>query len=385
MAKDIRILNVIEVYRDGRFYSSFPATVRLPTGKLLVAFRRARDHRWLKGPCTEISAEEMDAVDHVDSRSHLATVEIDPQDWSIGPARTLSIDPQAGDQDPSLTVLRSGRLLLGGFGWYPVSLGRLEALQAAGIGMIDVTGKRGGPYIFWGGYTRISDDGGRSWTEHAPLPPLPGFPDLVPGRKPLHGGAVRGRPVQLDDGTVLLATYTNRPGTALGMSFLFASNDDGATWTYRSTIAEDTSSAVGLVEPTLVRCADGRLLALHRTQELDDKLVVSTSRDDGRSWEPWVVHDVLGHPHDVCPLPDGRVLLVYGYRHEPYGVRARLWDPLAQKPEDAAEFVIRDDAPSPDVGYPWACVAPDGTVFVAYYIADDRGVRHIAASVLEIR
>lgn len=382
MTKDIRVLTTFEVYRDERYYSSFPALARLPSGRILAVFRRARDHRWLYGPDAGLNGEDMDSVDHVDSRSHLAAVEIDPAAWSAGPARALSSDPQAGDQDPSLCVLRSGRLLLGGFAWYPVSLGRADALQARGVGLIDGAGKRGGPYIFWGGYTRLSGDDGQTWTDHAALPPLTGFSDLVPGRKPFHGGAVRGRPVQLDDGTVLLATYVNRPGTGLGVSFLFASTDDGATWTQRSTIAEDDKA--GFVEPTLLRCADGRLLALHRTEELDDRLVVSASHDDGRTWQPWTVHDLIGHPHDAHPLPDGRVLLVYGYRHKPYGVRARLWDPLRQKPEEAPEFVIRDDAPSPDVGYPWACAGPDGTVLVAYYIADARGTRHIAASVLEV-
>ncbi|WP_246653629.1 hypothetical protein [Azospirillum formosense] len=46
--------------------------------------------------------------------------------------------------------------------------------------------------------------------------------------------------------------------------------------------------------------------------------------------------------------------------------------------------MIRDDAPSPDVGYPWATVLADGRVAVCYYICDATGIRHIQATLLRV-
>lgn len=370
------------LYRDDRYYCAFPTVAMSPEGKIIVAYRRACDHRWLTRVDNNDSGEtDLDSVDHLDPRSHTAMVTVSAGLEVTSEPTALPFDPQAADQDPSLLALRSGRLLLAGFGWYPVTAGRAEALRASGVGLVGSLERSGAYYIFWGGYTRRSDDGGRSWTAHAPLPVPPGMPDLVPGRRPWHGGAVRGRAVELTDGTILQAAYCPKGGGGREMSILQASEDNGQTWTCRGVIAEDTNA--GFVEPALQVAADGRLFAFHRSFGLDDRLVTAVSRDEGRSWGQWTVHDVIGHPYDVCALPDGRLLMVYGYRHAPYGVRGRVWDSSRQGPEEAEEFIIRDDSPSPDVGYPWACVTPEGKVLVVYYMCDSRGIRHIAGTLLD--
>ena len=47
------ILSHRVVYSDRRFYASFPSAATLADGRVLVAFRRARDHRWLHGEPAE--------------------------------------------------------------------------------------------------------------------------------------------------------------------------------------------------------------------------------------------------------------------------------------------------------------------------------------------
>ena len=85
-------------------------------------------------------------------------------------------------------------------------------------------------------------------------------------------------------------------------------------------------------------------------------------------------------------LPDNRVLLTYGYRHEPCGVRARILNAECTDFATAPEIIIRDDADDGDVGYTWAVQLDEKRVLVVYYINFDRakGTRHIQGSILEI-
>lgn len=361
------------LYRDARFYASFPSVATRADGTSLLAFRRARDHRWLLG-------SGVDHVDHLDSRSQTVLLTLDHDGMPVGEPVGLPPDPQAADQDASLLVLRDGRILLAGFCWYPVPAAVGVALGAAGIGLTSSPQKTGDLYLFWGGYTRHSDDGGRSWSPHAFLPALPDHPDILPGQRPFHGGAVRGRAVETADGTILLTGYTHHPTGGAYASHLFASTDRGESWERRAVIAHDPEGKAGFCETALYLDGRGVLTAFHRTTGLDDHLATSRSDDQGHSWRPWRRHAVIGHPYDPCPLPDGRLLLCGGYRHKPYGLRARVYDPLTQSPDDAPEILVRDDGPSPDLGYPWATVLPDGRALVCAYIADADGRRGIEAS-----
>jgi len=372
------------LYRDPRFHAAFPSVALRADGVPLIAFRRARDHRWLRGPANRLDKAATAAVDHLDSRSQIVLLVGLPGEGAAVEPRALPPDPQAADQDASLLVLRDGRILLTGFCWYPVPAKEGEALRALGLGLVGGPQGTGDLYLFWGSYARWSDDGGLSWSPHRFLPGLPGHGDLVPGLRPQHGGALRGRAVELSGGTILQATYAHHPATGQYASHLYASADRGESWDYRGPIAFDADGKAGFCETALTPLPDGALLALHRTTGLVDCLATSLSRDGGRSWEPWRVRGVVGHPYDACPLPDGRLLVCGGYRHRPYGVHARLWDPAVQEIEAAAEIVLCDDAPSGDVGYPWAAALPDGRALVVHYASDGEGVRHIAGCFLSV-
>ncbi len=78
------------------------------------------------------------------------------------------------------------------------------------------------------------------------------------------------------------------------------------------------------------------------------------------------------------------MLLSYGFRESPYGVRCCLLDVECSQIDNAHEYIIHDDAPSVDVGYPWAVKVNDTTVLVCFYLSDESGCRHIAGSLLKI-
>ncbi|MBL4788618.1 MAG: exo-alpha-sialidase [Kordiimonadaceae bacterium] len=136
-------------------------------------------------------------------------------------------------------------------------------------------------------------------------------------------------------------------------------------------------------EPTLAHWPEGKITLFNRTTHNGDRLIVAQSGPDGRSFAASTSLEVVGHPYDALVLPDGRLFLVYGYRHDPMGVRARLVEP-GQDIGAAKEIIIRDDSPSADTGYPSATLMADGRVLVAYYIADKKGIRGIEASILEL-
>ncbi len=372
------------IYHDPKFYAAFPAAISLDDSRILVFFRRARDLRRLQPARIRADDPCFSSIDHVDSRSEVVQIELGPDLAVIAEAKGLPVNPEAADQDASVLALRDGRLLLSGFSWYPFPASHRHVVESYGGGYSGDP-ESGCLFMFWGGYTRSSADAGRSWSPHRYLPPVPDLPDLVPGKRPHFGGALRGRGVEAPDGTLLLPAYAALPANGYRHAgHLMASRDGGETWHFRARMAVDPEGHGGFTEPALHLTPSGRLLALHRTVGLDDRLAVVESEDLGESWGPWRLSGVRGHPCDLQPLRDGRLLLVYGYRHKPYGIRARIIDGEGRNLDSADEIVIRDDGPSPDLGYPWATELADGRVLVVYYLCDALGTRHIAGSVLAI-
>lgn len=364
------------LYKDPRFYSSFPAIASLPSGKPIVVFRRARETRWLlPDNIPEELAALKSRVDHVDARSQLVIGYFDSESAHLSTPTIMSPNPEAADQDASLLLLRNGSLLLSSFSWYPYPAAFAPVIQPWGRS-IGSTDREGCLFLFWGGFTRLSRDQGKSWSDHAYLPPLPDSPDIVPGKRPYHGGGVRGQAVELNN-EILLPVYDTG-------AHLIASSDQGKTWVYRSRIAQDLKGSLRINEPSLVLTPSGTLVAFMRSQNGQDRLITARSGDGGYSWIPWQEHKVVGHPFHPLQLPDSRVFLSYGYRHKPYGIRARLLDPECEQIDSSIEFVIRDDGFCGDVGYTWSACLNESTLLIVYYFCGDDTIRHIAATVIEV-
>lgn len=137
---------------------------------------------------------------------------------------------------------------------------------------------------------------------------------------------------------------------------------------------------------------NGRMLCVLRSQR-DPRGIMWTevyaSDDGGRTWAFLSRVNDFGSPGSLVRLPDGRLVMVYGYRLVPQGIRAtvsedegKTWGP---------ELIIRDDGGSWDLGYPNAWVTDDGKVGVIYYFnsKDDKiqvngGVRHICRSIFSV-
>jgi hypothetical protein len=101
------------------------------------------------------------------------------------------------------------------------------------------------------------------------------------------------------------------------------------------------------------------------------------SEDGGHTWTDPRPTEIIGKPPHLTRLSDGRILLTYGYRHEPYGQRACLSEDGGATWEYEREIVLRDDAPSGDLGYPASVECDDGTILTVYYQQETAGEKTV--------
>ncbi|MGX7893937.1 sialidase family protein [Tsuneonella sp. HG222] len=136
----------------------------------------------------------------------------------------------------------------------------------------------------------------------------------------------------------------------------------------------------------------GRMLCVLRSQRGPEGVMwteVHKSDDGGRTWGFLSRVNDFGAPGSLVIKQDGRLVMVYGYRLMPAGIRARVsaddgatWGP---------ELIVRDDGGSWDLGYPNAWEMDDGRIGAIYYFnsKDDKlqvngGVRHVQRSIFSI-
>ena len=135
--------------------------------------------------------------------------------------------------------------------------------------------------------------------------------------------------------------------------------------------------------PSSVRLSPTRIVTTLRQREGSRRWIDAVqSNDNGRSWQflsQAVPSTGVGNPPSLIRLRDTRLCLTYGYRAEPFGIRARLsanngltWGP---------EIALHEDGGGRDLGYPRSVQRPDGRVVTVYYMnVDPSGDRFIAAT-----
>jgi sialidase-1 len=358
-----RILDTIVIYEDAQFYAAFPSIVRRADGELLVAFRRAPERR--------LFGERQ--VTHTDPNSYLVLVRSkdDGKTWSSEP-ELIYAHPFGGSQDPCLVQLRDGTILCSSYAW--------ARLDPSAISKLKQPVSREGNFVFLGGYLMRSLDGGKLWQRPLLPPPCQGEPkhDIFGNPVPAYnrGAMCEGRDGQLY--WVVASSNTESQRTA---THLLISSDKGLTWKYSCVVAQDAKA--GFNETSLYETPNGDLVAFLRTENFDDHTCIARSTDRGKSFQ-WQDAGFRGHPHYPLGLPDKRVLLVYGYRHQPFGIRARILNPECTDAATASEIVLRDDGGNGDLGYPWATMVSKDRALVVYYLNRSDKTRHIAGTFLQI-
>ena len=225
------------------------------------------------------------------------------------------------------------------------------------------------------GYYMIrSADNGETWSEPLRLSNCDQSP---------HG------PIVLKDGSLMQIGRRSRgggdykglqPNGDVSVISVSRSTDGGRTWSY---VCPELPAAPGenvkpnmLWEPHLAELPDGRLVGMIRCHEQDDSLCrpghgylrVSFSDDGGRTWTPMAKTPMLGLPPHLLPLPDGRLVCVYGRRLKDPGFGefamvssdgGRTWD--------SAHEITLEPSFGDDLGYPASVLLPDGWILTVFY------------------
>jgi hypothetical protein len=365
-APGLRTISDVVLYADARFHNAFPSIVRRPDGELLVAFRRAPDRRRLGD----------ERYSHTDPNSYLVLVRSkdDGRTWTKEPELVFA-HPFGGSQDPCMVPLSDGSILCSSYAWSwmpPTALPKLPTPNTV----------HGGKFVFLGGFLLKSGDGGRSWG--APILPAncPTDPrvDIFGQKLPAYN---RGAMCEGSDGRLywpVAASASDNIGRT--EVHLMISSDKGATWTYSAPIARDAKATFN--ETSMYETPKGDLIAFLRTAGLNDRLCVARSKDRGKTFQQWEEIGFQGHPFHATRLPDGRALLVYGYRHPPYGIRARVLDAECTNIAGAPEIVLRDDGGGVDLGYPWVTLIGKNRALVVYYFNKADGPRTIEGTFVQV-
>jgi hypothetical protein len=303
----------------------FPVAIRLNNGDVLAVVRGGAPHIGIKG--------RLDLVRSSDGG----------KTWS---KPWTAIDEAQDDRNPALGQLKDGTIVLA----YAIASGYDESGER-------FKGERK-DRPFDGVYLIFSKDHGRTWTKPVRDETIKKFYSS--------GGAVSpyGKMVQLHDGTALMAVYFEFYDGRGNESWLFRSKDSGRTWGDPALMGKHYN------ETGIAALRDGRVLAALRSEQ-GGHLAITESLDHGKTWStPVQITKDREHPGDLIQLRDGRILLTYGERNPPRGVRAilsadgRSWD-------NSKPIVLADDAPVTDCGYPSSVEIGGGKVLTLYYQVDD--------------
>jgi predicted neuraminidase len=224
--------------------------------------------------------------------------------------------------------------------------------------------------IEWWGMLTTSSDGGWNWTDPK---------RLVDEKGQMLIGAVKNKPIQRTDGTIL-APSSREDGS--WRAHIEASRDNGKTWTALTGPLNDPNH-MRAIQPTLLTYPDGRIQMLCRGQE--GHILETWSGDGGNTWSP-MLPMVLPNPDsgiDGVTLADGRQLLVYNHstRNQPgmgHKGRGILNVALSRdgKNWEAALVLDYEDRQDRQFSYPSVIQTADGLVHIVYTWHRER-IKHV--------
>lgn len=172
-------------------------------------------------------------------------------------------------------------------------------------------------------------------------------------------------PIQLSDGRLLYAGKKLWTGGEVGICH---SDDDGQSWQWLADVpTRKGDQQKNYHELHAVELNDGKLLVHIRNHNQNNsrETLQSESVDGGKSWSTPHEIGVWGLPSFLTKLNDGRILMSYGHRREPFGNQARISEDGGQTWSDP--ITISADGDGGDLGYPSTVQLDDGSLLTVWY------------------
>lgn len=330
------------ITQQAAYYHGWPTVARRSNGELLVAYSGGREAHI----CPFGRVELMRSPDG-------------GRTWSWP---EVVMDSPIDDRDAGVLETPAGSLLITTFTSlaYENTWKRDAAnWPAERRQMWEAVGRRSSPEqrkALLGSWMLRSTDGGMMWSA----------PYRVPVNSP-HG------PVALAGGRLLYAGKQLWEGE--GKIGVCESTDDGRTWRWLAEIpTRPGDSVTGYHELHAVETADGRILAQIRNENRGEnagQTLQSESADGGKTWSVPHSIGVWGLPSHLLRLGDGRLLMSYGHRREPFGNQARVSTDHGRTWSKAK--TISDDGVRRDLGYPSTVELPNGRLVTVWYEAPKGG------------
>lgn len=367
---ELKKIKDIVVYKDEN-YCSFPNAIVLDDGTIMVGFRQAPDWQAIYNDVTHGDPASIGV--YVKSSDNGLT-------WSEKP-QLIYRHYFYGVQDPCLNYLKD-KTILGTFFMWKFSEKKVPITNSPkphfvhdnyDMEMMDA-------------HTIRSYDGGNTWD--API-----CIDYE-GKEGLRS-SVRGNIVELDDKSIVLAVSTYDTDHSKRYIIILKSSNHGKTWKKLTHIVHPDSHIIG--EPNLFKTKLGKIACLMRTHITDTKrsvyddgnadlspMHISYSYDDCCTWTtPEKTKYTSPSPFHLLQLSSGNVLMTYGHRYSPYGIKAVLLDGELSDIHTADELLIREDGVNHDLGYTSSIGMPNGDILVTYYIFHKNDTtRYIAGTIL---
>lgn len=173
---------------------------------------------------------------------------------------------------------------------------------------------------------------------------------------------------------LLFLTAAKRTGGEGSGVFCARTRDNGQSFERAGWVTRSRGSGFKIM-PSSIRLVNGELRTAVRCQVGPANFIdLFGSSDNGDTWR-WISRPAPytgqhGNPPSLIRLPGttGRIALVYGFRAQPFGIRARISQDGGEHWGD--EIILRDDAGCHDIGYPRSVLLPGGDILSVYYFTD---------------
>ncbi len=185
------------------------------------------------------------------------------------------------------------------------------------------------------------------------------------------GWQPRCKPTVLPNGRILLPLYSD----TFSISIMAVSDDGGETW-----YASKPLIGFGNIQPAVLRRDDGTLVAYMRENGPRDRIRVCESKDDGLTWGPVGVSELLnpGSGLDGVRLASGHWLLVY---NDTITGRSSLAVSLSDDEGRTWKWTRHlEKHESGSYHYPAVIQGRDGTIHAvySYFVSGGKSMKHAA-------